>query len=251
MSNTALEIQEPQGREVVNDAPKMTLAEMTPVQMAYQLISSGADFASVKEMMALSKELAADQAKQAFDKAIAAAKAKIPTITKNAKGHNSKSYANFAAYAAVVDPILGEHGLSYRFRTEQTDRITVTCVLTHEGGHSEENSLSGPADSSGSKNAIQAIGSTLTYLQRYTLIQALGLAASDDDDGRSHGKSDDQLRTITEDQQIAIREMIEASGADEKRFLKIGNLEKLSDMRAADFDAAMAMLKKRMEQANG
>lgn len=251
MSNTALEIQEPQSREVVNDAPRMALADMTPVQMAYQLISSGADFASVKEMMALSKELAADQAKQAFDKAIAAAKAKIPTITKNAKGHNSKSYANFAAYAAVVDPILGEHGLSYRFRTEQTDRITVTCVLTHEGGHSEENSLSGPSDTSGNKNAIQAIGSTLTYLQRYTLIQALGLAASDDDDGHKHGKTEQQLRTISEDQQIAIREMIEASGADEKRFLKIGNLEKLSDMRAADFDAAMAMLKKRMEQAHG
>lgn len=251
MSTTALEIQESQSREVVNDAPRMALADMTPVQMAYQLISSGADFASVKEMMALSKELAADQAKRAFDEAVAAAKAEIPTVTKNAKGHNNKAYANFAAYAAVVDPVLGRFGLSYRFRTEQTDRITVTCVLTHKGGHSEENSLAGPADNSGSKNAIQAIGSTLTYLQRYTLIQALGLAASDDDDGRSHGKNEDQLRTITEDQQIAIREMIEASGADEKRFLKIGNLEKLSDMRASDFDAAMAMLKKRMEQAHG
>lgn len=251
MSQTALEIQEPQSREVVNDAPRMAIADMTPVQMAYQLINSGADFASVKEMMTLSKELAADQAKRAFDKAIAAAKSKIPTITKNAKGHNSKSYANFAAYAAVVDPILGEYGLSYRFRTEQTDRITVTCILTHEGGHSEENSLSGPSDTSGNKNAIQAIGSTLTYLQRYTLIQALGLAASDDDDGRNHGRTDQQLRTITEDQQIALREMIEASGADEQRFLKFGNLEKLSDMRASDFDAAMAMLKKRMEQANG
>lgn len=251
MSQTALEIQEPQSREVVNDAPRMAIADMTPVQMAYQLINSGADFASVKEMMTLSKELAADQAKRAFDKAIAAAKAKIPTITKNAKGHNSTSYANFAAYAAVVDPILGEHGLSYRFRTDQKDRITVTCVLTHEGGHSEENSLSGPSDTSGNKNAIQAIGSTLTYLQRYTLIQALGLAASDDDDGRTHGKTEQQLRTISEDQQIALREMIEASGADMARFLKIGNLEKLSDMRASDFDAAMAMLKKRMEQAHG
>lgn len=251
MSSTALDIQEPQSRAVVNDAPSMSIAEMTPDQMAFQLIKSGADFQSVREMVALSKELAAEKARNAFNEAVAAAKAEIPVVTKNAKGHNGKTYANFAAYAAVVDPVIAKHGLRYRFRTDQTDRITVTCVLSHKDGHSEENSLAGPADNSGSKNAIQAIGSTLTYLQRYTLIQALGLAASDDDDGRSHGKSDDQLRTITEDQQIAIREMIEASGADEKRFLKIGNLERLSDMRAADFDAAMAMLKKRMEQANG
>lgn len=251
MSNTALEIHGPETRQVVSDVPKMAIAEMTPVQMAYQLINSGADFASVKEMMALSKELAADQAKRAFDEAVAGAKAEIPAVAKNAKGHNERAYANFASYAAAVDPVLGRFGLSYRFRTEQTDRITVTCVITHKGGHAEENSLSGPADSSGSKNAIQAIGSTLTYLQRYTLIQALGLAASDDDDGQTHGKTDDQIATISEDQQMQLREMIEVSGADMDRFLKVGNLARLSDMRAADFPAAMAMLKKRMEQANG
>lgn len=250
MSNTALEIHQTETRKVA-PAPSISVAEMTPVQMAYQLISSGADFQSVKEMMALSKELAADQAKRAFDAAVASAKAEMEPVAKNAKGHNNKAYANFAAYAAAVDPVLSKFGLSYRFRTEQTDRITVTCVLSHKDGHSEENSLSGPADTSGSKNAIQAIGSTLTYLQRYTLIQALGLAASDDDDGGNHGKTEQQIATISEDQVIQLREMIDASGADMARFLKIGRLQKLSDMRASEFDDAMAMLKKRMEQANG
>lgn len=249
MSNTALEIQEPQGRAVVNDAPKMALAEMTPVQMAYQLISSGADFASVKEMMALSKELAADQAKQAFDKAIAAAKAKIPTITKNAKGHNSKSYANFAAYAAVVDPILGEHGLSYRFRTEQTDRITVTCVLTHEGGHSEENSLSGPSDTSGNKNAIQAIGSTLTYLQRYTLIQALGLAASDDDDGQRHGKSEDDLAAIDQNELQEVRDLISETSSDIAAFCDMFKIGALPDLTKRDLPRALNLLRQKKSRA--
>ena len=45
--------------------------------------------------------------------------------------------------------------------------------------------MSAPADSSGSKNPVQQIGSTMTYLQRYTLIGALGLTTADkDDDGR-------------------------------------------------------------------
>src|SRR5690606_13579685 len=112
--------------------------------------------------------------------------------------------------------------------------------------HSEENSLAGPADNSGSKNAIQAIGSTLTYLQRYTLIQALGLAAADDDDGRSHGKTDEQLRTITEDQQIAIREMLEATESNEQQFLALGKLDRLEDMAVDQFDKAMGILKQRL-----
>jgi hypothetical protein len=242
--STALELQ-PE-RPLTTETQVIPLVQMTPVQMAYQLISSGADFASVKEMMALSKELAADQARRAFDEAVASAKAGIPTIAKNAKGHNNKAYANFAAYAEALKDVLAEHGLSYRFRTEQTDRITVTCVLSHKGGHSEENSLSGPADNSGSKNAIQAIGSTLTYLQRYTLIQALGLAASDDDDGEKHGKDEEQLRTISEEQQMQIREMLDATDSDEAQFLKLGNLQRLADMPASQFQSAMNILRQRL-----
>lgn len=244
--NTALDIQEPQSRAVVNDAPSMSIAEMTTDQMAFQLIKSGADFQSVREMVALSKELAAEKARNAFNEAVAAAKAEIPVVSKNAKGHNGKTYANFAAYAAVVDPVIAKHGLRYRFRTDQTDRITVTCVLSHKGGHSEENSLAGPADNSGSKNAIQAIGSTLTYLQRYTLIQALGLAAADDDDGQKHGKSDDQLATVTEDQLVQIRELLDATESDEKRFCEMGKIARLSDMPADQFDSAMGILKQRL-----
>jgi len=40
-------------------------SQLTPMQMAYQLISNGADLGSVKEMLAMSRELAAEQARQA------------------------------------------------------------------------------------------------------------------------------------------------------------------------------------------
>lgn len=260
-SAVELDLQPAESRQLAEApamAPALSVAQMTPVQMAYQLISSGADFASVKEMMALSKELAADQARSAFNEAVAAAKAEIPTISKNAKGHNNKAYANFAAYASVVDPIINRFGLSYRFRTEQTDRITVTCVISHKGGHSEENSLSGPADNSGSKNAIQAIGSTLTYLQRYTLIQALGLAASDDDDGRSHGKNEQDIAKITEAQCSVVRELMEKADLSADQFCQHYSIEAVPDLPAATFNAAVASLRKRIaliaekkEQANG
>jgi hypothetical protein len=60
-------------------------------------------------------------------------------------------------------------------------------------GHSEEGAvLEGAPDTSGSKNSIQAVGSTVSYLERYTLLAATGLAAKDqDDDGRGGAPAGD------------------------------------------------------------
>lgn len=214
---------------------------MTPMQMAYALIQAGADLGSVKEMLAMSKELAADQARRAFEEAVADAKAEIQPVSRNAKGHNEKRYADFAAYAKAVDPIITKHGLSYRFRTKQTEKaITVTCILAHKAGHFEENDLSGPADTTGNKNAVQAIGSTLTYLQRYSLIQALGLAAATDDDGKAAGGEDQSL--ITEEQVMQLRDLIAAKGANEAKFLAFIKVASLGQIYASAFDKAVGVL---------
>jgi hypothetical protein len=53
-------------------------------------------------------------------------------------------------------------------------------------GHKIETSIEAGSDTSGSKNAIQAIGSTISYLKRYTLENVLGLSADEDNDGASH-----------------------------------------------------------------
>jgi hypothetical protein len=225
----------------VKRAPDST-GPMTPMEMAYHLIQNGADLGSVKEMLAMSKELAADQARRAFDAAVAEAKSEIPIVGKNATGHNNKRYADFSAYAAALKPILAKHGLSYRFRSEQTDRITVTCVLSHKEGHSEDNSLSGPADASGSKNAIQAIGSTLTYLQRYTLIQALGLAASEDDDGQH---SEDNSGPITAEQRDTILALVSEVGADVVKFCAYFKVEGVADLPASQYERAVKSLEKK------
>jgi len=214
-------------------------AVVTPMAMLAKAVDSGADIDVLEKLMGLSERWEANQARKAFDEAVSAAKTEIPTITRNAKGHNEKRYADFAAIAKVVDPILGKYGLSYRFRTTQTDRISVTCVLSHKAGHSEETTLTGPADTSGSKNAIQSIGSTLTYLQRYSLVQMLGLAASNDDDGATSGGKPE---TISPDQVGDLQALIESKSADKAKFIKYYKIERLSDLPASRFNDAMALL---------
>mgnify|MGYP000541184124 FL=1 len=122
----------------------------------------------------------------------------------------------------------------------------VTCILSHRDGHSEESSLSGPADASGSKNAIQAIGSTLTYLQRYTLVQALGLAAGDDDDGKAGGIGDG---AITEQQAARLRLLIEETGTAIDRFCSYMGVESIPEIPAGQYQRAVTSLEKKRRQA--
>jgi hypothetical protein len=217
---------------------------ITPLEMLDRALSSNADPDTLAKLMALQERWQANQARMAFDEAISLAKAEIKPVIRNAKGHNDKRYADFAAIASAVDPIITKFGLSYRFKTAQTDRISVTCVLSHKEGHFEETTLAGPPDTSGSKNAIQAIGSTLTYLQRYSLTQALGLAATNDDDGKAAGMGE----TITDEQVVYLRELIEAVGADERKFLAHGKVERLADIRAGQFEQAVRLLKSKGER---
>lgn len=172
---------------------------VTPMAMIAQAVASGAGLDLIERLMALQERWQANQARMAFNAAISEARAKIPPIVKNRrvafKGKDGKAdtdyrHEDLAGIAEVIDPILGEHGLSYRFRTDaQPDRpVTVTCVLSHRDGHSEENTLTAPRDGSGNKNPLQQIASAVTYLSRYTLKAALGLSAAEvDDDGRAAG----------------------------------------------------------------
>jgi ERF superfamily protein len=222
---------------IPQDEPR-AVAIPTPMDMIQKAVASGADIEMVERLMGLNERYEASQARKAFDKAIAAAKSKITPIQRNAKGHNDKRYADFAAIAKVVDPILSENGLSYRFRTEQSERISVTCILSHEAGHSEETTLAGPADTSGNKNAIQAIGSTLTYLQRYSLVQMLGLAAAADDDGKA-GAS---VEAVTQKQADNLSDLIEANGKNRAQFLKWAKVERFEDIPATAYDACVAAI---------
>lgn len=214
---------------------QQTNALVTPMAMIDRALASGAAPETLEKLLALQERWEATQARKAFDEAIALAKAQIAPVVKNKSGHNDKRYADFAAIARVVDPVISEHGLSYRFRTKQDDRIHVTCILSHRAGHSEETTLAGPADASGSKNAIQAIGSTLTYLQRYSLTQALGLAVADDDDGRAAGFPSGP---INEEQLERMLALLSESGADTQIFCEKYKIEAVKDLPASKFEAA-------------
>jgi hypothetical protein len=172
------------------------IAAVTPMEMLQIAVQQGADLDRLQKLMDLQERWESNQARKAFVAAMAAFKSEPISILKT-KQVNIPGGAKFAhaTLADVVDGVcsaLAKHGLSHKWETLQdaTKGIVVTCILTHEAGHSERTTLAAMPDDSGKKNSIQQIASTVTYLERYTLMAACGLAAKDmDDDGRAAGKA--------------------------------------------------------------
>jgi hypothetical protein len=222
-----VEHDENQPRREVVSAPSTAV---TPMDMIDRALAANADPVTLERLLALQERWEAGQARKAFDAALAEAKSEIPVILKNRKvgyehknggGETSYRHEDLGEIARTVDPILARHGLSYRFNTtsEPNQPISVTCIVAHRDGHSEKNTLTAGRDDSGKKNSIQAIGSTITYLQRYTLKAALGLAASADDDGGKADQTEDDS-PIDAKQIAMIEAAIKETNTDKAKFLE-------------------------------
>jgi len=240
--------------EKINIIPPAETTALTPMDMLNRAVSQGASIEVLEKLMTLQERWEANQARKSFDEAMAAAKAEIPVIAKNrtvdftsTKGRTHYKHEDLAEIARTVTPILAKHGLSYRYRTSSApnEPVTVTCIVSHRGGHAEENILAAGRDESGNKNSIQAIGSTITYLQRMTLKAALGLAASDDDDGASA----ETAEVVSQKQLEALIELADEVGADKAAFCKYLKVPSLAAIPVKDFDRAVAALNKKRSQA--
>lgn len=148
-------------------------------------LSPDADIMKLEKMLDMQERVLDRQSKQAFAADMAAMQADLPIIAETSKGHNN-NYAKFDSIIAKVRPIMQAYGFAVAFEVDQSQDklIKVTAKVTHKEGHSESTSIALPADSGGSKNAVQAIGSTVSYGKRYTFCALLNIATGEDDDGQ-------------------------------------------------------------------
>lgn len=236
---------------VTYDTPSLAVrddAATTPMEMLSLAVERGAGIDVLSKLMDLQERWDRNKARKAFDGAMAAARAEIPVVTKNRKVdfvgktgvRTNYEFEDLAGIAKAVDPVLARHGLSYRYRVTSpaNEPVTVTCIVSHRDGHSEENTLSAGRDDSGNKNSIQAVGSAITYLQRYTLKASLGLAAAHDDDGNAADKSE----AITPEQVREINGLVDMQKADIASLLSFLKVERLEDLPAKDFGKAIYAL---------
>ncbi|MEM1409777.1 MAG: ERF family protein [Pseudomonadota bacterium] len=114
----------------------------------------------------------------------------LPDVRKTANGYRDRyQYPELPKIVEAFDPIIVECGYEYAWTTEWDNGfVLVTFNLIHiETGITRRNTLGGKPDSvasSGSNmNGVQRVGASVTYLERYTMLAALGKIADADLDG--------------------------------------------------------------------
>lgn len=219
----------------------------TPAMLLNLAIEKGADLDRLEKLMDLQQRWEANEARKAYTAAMSAFKKNPPEIEKDRhvtyktnSGTVDYHHASLGNVTGTINSALGLHGLSAAWDTEQTEKgIKVTCKITHIMGHFESTSLTAASDTSGGKNAIQALGSTISYLSRYTLLALSGLATHDMDDD---GKASD-VEYITAEQTATIKEGLEAKSVDLAKFLAYIEAESIEKILSAHFNKAMASVK--------
>jgi len=180
----------------------------TPATLLEKAIEKGVDMGQLKELMDLQERWEKKEAKKNFLDALSRFQNMVPSLKKgktakinSQKGNFSYKYADLGSITGSIKGCLLECGLSYRWEfQEANNKMKVTCYVSHRDGHTESTTMEAGLDASGYKNDIQQKGSTHTYLQRYTLIGALGLSTADEDnDAKGHQTTAESVE-MTEDE---------------------------------------------------
>jgi hypothetical protein len=201
------------------------------------------DIDKLERLMLMKVNADALQARGAYDDAMAELQPELPVIAERGQA-DRYSFAKWEDINVAIKPVLMRHGFALTFRTDFADGIAITGVLSHRAGHREETTIKLPADASGNKNPVQAVASSVSYGKRYAASALLNLT--------SHGEDDDAytatVERVTEDQEIQINDMLEATNSDKAKFLEWLKIDGVSKIPAKRFDEVMKLLKAKVKK---
>lgn len=233
--------------EIIEHKEQNQIAISTPTTANFLTIISqmasnpNVDISKMSAILDIQERMMNKQAEIEFNAAFLELGRDMPRITKNAEiKHSGKVIAKYATFEQIdsyVRPILLKHGFSpVSFDTAQTEKgVIFTATLAHKGGHKKSAStMPLVLDTSGSKNNVQAAGSTQTYGMRQAIVMLLSLVfEGEDDDGQKSG-----FTPISDEQAVILKDLIRETGTDVKRFLgtMVSGVASIDEVGLADFN---------------
>jgi hypothetical protein len=209
------------------------------------------DVAKMERLLNVQERMMEKQAEINFNQSLNALQSKLPVISKSGKIiHSGKVISSYAKYEDIhkaINPVLIENGFSLRYNSRESDgKMVITGTLAHIDGHSITDEIPLSIDSSGAKNSVQGVGSTISYGKRYLVSMLLNLVfEGEDDDGNSAGHVQISAKHAKE-----IKELIEETGSDTKKFLKWLNAKSVDEMSEKDYPRALAALERKVKVVN-
>jgi ERF superfamily protein len=233
---------------IVNLNAEKALAPMsgTPFEAAL-LAAVQAGPETVERIVALINAQEDRAAAREFSRARAEFQAECPVVPKSSMAKIatksgttfSYAYAELDEIAQTVGPYLHKHGFSYSWSAEFKDgNVACVCTLSHSAGHSESAPFSAPTDAASAMSGPQRNAAALTYAKRQSLLMALGISTGEPSDDAMEGSTE----TIDASQMANLDALIEEVKADRGKFLAYLGVKTLAEIRASDFQRAVAAL---------
>ena len=148
------------------------------------------------------------------------------------------SYADLTSVIKAIKQPFADNGLSYtQFPVSNENGVGVSTRLMHISGQWLEMEYTLPTV----KKDPQASGSAITYARRYALQSIAGIPTADDDAESAMLRGDDK-KVVSDDQIIAIKKLLDETGADSDKFCKWLKVRSVDQILAVHYDRAVAAL---------
>jgi hypothetical protein len=239
-------------QEIVEHRPSAPMSEAAAVVSMIERAARdpAVDIGKLQQLMEMRDRIEAKASEKAFDLAMTKAQSEMRAVAADSNNPQTKSkYASYFALDKALRPTYTKCGFSLSFNTGDAPEsmVRVICRVAHNDGHGRDYHIDMPADGKGAKGGdvmtkTHATGSAISYGMRYLLKMIFNIAVGEDDDGNAASGD-----PITEQQVEVIQGLIVESGADIPRFCAYLKVERVEDIPAKKFDAAVAMLKKKKE----
>lgn len=249
---------EPKNEIAVQEQNKEIAVDASPsVGNFLSVISDAAkdpnvDVQKMHGLLDIQERMMNKQAEIDFNVAMCDLQADLPTITMDAKiVHKGKLISKYATYEHIdkfVRPLLIKYGFAApRFTSNQNgNNFVIEATLSHRSGHSEKASINLTIDTSGAKNNVQGMGSTISYGKRYLVGMLLNLVFEGEDDD---GQTADHV-PITDEQAAELKAQIERLDRAGKPvnvvgFLEYVNAKSVDEISASNYNKAKIALDRR------
>lgn len=230
----------------ISVAQSESAAVMSIIQKAAS--DPSVDMDKLERLMLMHERIQAKNAESSFNAAMAQMQNEMPTVGEGGLNrHSGNTYATIDDINRAVKPAMQKHGFAVTFKVVHASAgISVTGILMHAAGHREETTLLLPTDAGAGRNAVQAVGSSVTYGKRYVMCALLNISTGDspDDDGQAAvdpvitGHQSKQIETLLAKCKPAVRE-------------KFADMYGSSDqVTKSNFDGVVAGLKKSIAKAD-
>lgn len=224
-----------------------------PAEMIMAAVKADTDLDKLEKLLELQMKWEENEARKAYHKSMALFKADPPDIYKDKKNLQFGSrYTSLDNLVNVTIPRLGKYGFSHKWNYGKLENgnPSVTCILTHELGHSDSVTQDAPPIQSKNKagqivtNPIQQVKATQTYLKITTFEAITGLVSKEsncDDDGNAMT----DVESVSDKQLHNLRDLIISAEVSEEPICKFFKIEKLEDLPKAQYQKALTIIEAR------